>query len=371
MPPQQPLEDDDTYNSNSDVDFDPTAQLEDSSDTSSSDDDGPNRAATVERKRKRPTRTDTDGDVRMGEEGLDSGDEATIQAALKRKAKKRKAAGEDSDDEGGEGGLIKTRAQRRTEHKERRPLARTEGATADINTIWAKLSSAPVGRPPSSPPQQPSGTGANGATTVSSNITYSTEDTVTIKRVTKFAGELITEERTVPKSSAEAKLYLSEQAAKKGKRYDNEEREGATSTTVGGGVEADGLSRHVQDNEEKHESKSKLRRPLRRPSRFDPNPAGEVRSLPPELQLRWPRAPATTKFAKPTLGVRATKLNTVEKSRYDWAGFVDKEGIAEELDEYGRSKAGYLGRMDFLNQVEQRRDEEWRAAKAKGTKETS
>jgi len=116
-----------------------------------------------------------------------------------------------------------------------------------------------------------------------------------------------------------------------------------------------------------------LRRPLKRPSRFEPNPTGEVKGLPPHLQLSWPRTkrlvtaasdPAShSKHAPRVPG--ATKLNTVEKSRHDWAGFVDKAGIAEELDEHGKSKASYLGRKDFLNRTENIREDERREARMK------
>jgi hypothetical protein len=60
---------------------------------------------------------------------------------------------------------------------------------------------------------------------------------------------------------------------------------------------------------------------------------------------------------------KAQKLNVVEKSRYDWVGYVDKEGIADELDEHGRAKEAYLGRMEFLAGVEARKEEERRRAK--------
>ena len=49
----------------------------------------------------------------------------------------------------------------------------------------------------------------------------------------------------------------------------------------------------------------------------------------------------------------------------DWTGFVDKEGIADELDTHGKTKEAYLGRMQFLAGVEARREEERRNAKIK------
>lgn len=52
----------------------------------------------------------------------------------------------------------------------------------------------------------------------------------------------------------------------------------------------------------------------------------------------------------------APKLNTIEKSKMDWAGYVDREGIKEELDGAGKAKEGYLGRMDFLGRVDEMRE---------------
>ncbi|KAG4306549.1 hypothetical protein PORY_000537 [Pneumocystis oryctolagi] len=43
---------------------------------------------------------------------------------------------------------------------------------------------------------------------------------------------------------------------------------------------------------------------------------------------------------------KAVKLNTLEKSRLDWAKFVDKEGISEELKI--ASKDGYIDKQLFL-----------------------
>lgn len=117
-PPAMPLSDPEdlsdaekNYRESSDEDFNPTSAPADES-SSSSEDEAPEKPAKGKRKRKVPA---TDG--------LDSGDEATIEAAQKKKAKKHKG-GEDSDededdlmfsDDGGEGGLIKTRAQRKVE----------------------------------------------------------------------------------------------------------------------------------------------------------------------------------------------------------------------------------------------------------------
>jgi len=52
-----------------------------------------------------------------------------------------------------------------------------------------------------------------------------------------------------------------------------------------------------------------------------------------------------------------TKLTTLEKSRLDWAGYVDKAGIGDELDKQKKGGAGYLDRKDFLGRVEHRTNE--------------
>jgi len=63
------------------------------------------------------------------------------------------------------------------------------------------------------------------------------------------------------------------------------------------------------------------------------------------------------------VGKDAKKLNTVEKSAMDWAGFVDKEGIADELDAAGKAKGAYKARQEFLARVEYKKDEEARRAR--------
>jgi len=56
----------------------------------------------------------------------------------------------------------------------------------------------------------------------------------------------------------------------------------------------------------------------------------------------------------------------VQKSALDWKGYVTKEGLAEELEAYGRSKGGYLAREDFLGRAEMARVEAGRGARLKG-----
>ena len=138
------------------------------------------------------------------------------------------------------------------------------------------------------------------------------EDMITIKRTYVFAGETITEEKAVPKSSAEARLYLQNQ----------------------------------QKSPSAPLNHPPLRRPLKRKSRFEPNPEGIVKGLPANAN-------------------RGPKLNVVEKSKLDWAGYVDKEGMQDELKNAEKAKDGYLSRTDFLGRVEAKREDELRNARSK------
>ena len=103
------------YHSSSDEDFNPSALPAADDSSSSTSEDKVTLAITKssQRKRKRKAPSPTD---------FGSGDEATIQAARRWRNKKRRGDRADNDedillsnDEGGEGGLIKTRAQRRIE----------------------------------------------------------------------------------------------------------------------------------------------------------------------------------------------------------------------------------------------------------------
>jgi hypothetical protein len=156
------------------------------------------------------------------------------------------------------------------------------------------------------------------------------EEMIRIKRTYKFAGEMITEEKVVPKESAEAKIFLAEQDAEAAAAEDTENGK----VTV------------------------KLRRPLRKVSRFDPNPTGSIKKS-------WEKQ-QTTDTAGQEENLRGPKINTVEKSRLDWAAYVDQAGIQDELRVHSKAKEGFLGRMDFLDRVGAKREEERRNARLKG-----
>ncbi|KAF1844337.1 SWR1-complex protein 5 [Cucurbitaria berberidis CBS 394.84] len=334
------------YHESSDDDFNPeTAPVQE---VSSSEDEDDATAKPAQRKGKRKAPADED---------LDSGDEVTIQAARKKRAKKNKKGTKDTadedvilsdDDEGGEGGLIKTRAQRRVEKKERKPLARTDGATVDVDALWAQMTAVPL--QPLQPliPQEEAHVSKPEATITNVPPPIEEEEQVTVKKVYTFAGQDTTEEKQIPRSHLDK--YISD----------------GWKTPDAPPATAHPIEENAIDTEQP--AQSKIRRPLRRPTRFDPNPTGYVRALAPEHQLSWPRKGISTlrqaqenvpEFEVPKVRVeKAQKLNVVDKSRMDWSGFVDKEGIAEELDTHGKTKEAYLGRMEFLAGVEAKREEE-------------
>ncbi|KAI9675757.1 MAG: hypothetical protein M1817_001124 [Caeruleum heppii] len=323
-----PIEEDD-YHTSEDEDFDPTAPqpgAEAESSASEDEEDNPQSSkpgTSTKIKKRKGTATYDDDENGVDLDFENSGDEATIRRG---KRKRRGAEGPDDDDEGGEGGLIKTRAQRAQEGKGKKPLVDAKGATVDVDSLWASMTAATPVKPPSPTrgiPNQinrPNATHTTpDASTESSGREVSRDliehqaspsasqdpNMMKIKRTYKFAGETVTEEKLVPKDSAEARLYLESQ------------------------------------NQPALSGKPAVRRPKKRSSMFDPNPAGAANG-------------ASTSAG----ATKGPKLNTIEKSKLDWAGFVDKEGIAEELDDHSRAKDGYLGRMDFLGRVEANRAEE-------------
>src|SRR3954465_5100821 len=91
--------------------------------------------------------------------------------------------------------------------QERRPLARTEGATVNVDALWAQMSSAPLrSLYPDSTLQvqeqevvKPQDEAADGTTT--SMMVDSQEDLVSIQKVYTFAGQRTTEDKQVPRST--------------------------------------------------------------------------------------------------------------------------------------------------------------------------
>ena len=304
--------------------------------SSESDGDGQPAENAIESSRKR--RKTEKVQTKMITE-LDSGDEATIR---EQKKTRKKTKGEpetlvaDGDNES-EGWRARTRAMHAQEKDERRrnKLAPSKGSTIDVDKIWEEMNKPAALPPPYTETNSADPTQQLGEMDSSRNLNNHSGDsekenvpandrdeTITIKRTYKFAGEVHIEEKTVLKSSAEAQLWMSQQRPSKG------------STAM-----ADGKV---------------LNRPLRKISRFDPNFSNME-----AFKSSW--AAANAQEAKFT----APKLNVVEKSKMDWAEHVDTEGLKEELDMHAKAREGYLTRMDFLKEVEERKEAEARTARLK------
>lgn len=281
---------------------------------------------------------------------LDSGDEATIQER-KRAKRKAKQKGEDDEDANSDieehGWRARTRAMREKGEVEKKgsKLASVKGSTVDVDQMW-DIMNKPGGlddllNPPTalnredhndaSEEQKENLEPANawradlgkGNSGESQESLVGLNDMIMIDEIYEFAGEVHTRKKTVPRSSAEAKVWLSQTSH--------------------------------QNSDPRFAGHEPVQRPLRKISRFDPN----LNNLD-QFKKNWERQLADGKVS------RVQKLNTVEKSKMDWALHVDQEGLQDELSEHAKAKGGYLGRMDFLGQVEQRREEEARKIRIRG-----
>lgn len=370
MPPELPIDED--YASDEDSDFAPDAvPAEGASDASESEEESNDQPRATAQKRKRSTGGDdaataTAADSDDGFEN--SGDEAIIQKAKKRKKRAKQKDGAAAavaaaeDDEGGEGGLIKTRSMRAQEKAERKSHAITGPVTVDVDELWAKMTAAPVVPPKTDPEQlerekenqrRPSrgedlqeeekGSEARrGQENKGGNIIAEPPAMIKIKRTYNFAGKVHTEEKLVSRESAEAKLYLASLGA-----------EAAAATAAAA----------ADDAAEEAQPKSKPRKAFR--SIFEPIVEGLAAQHQQRADLNLGMA-ARLQLREQQAQAKAKKLNVVEKSRMDWAGYVDQEGIKDELELAGKSKDSYVHRQDFLARVEANREEEARRARVAG-----
>ncbi|TGJ82917.1 hypothetical protein E0Z10_g5849 [Xylaria hypoxylon] len=329
----EPIIDEDNYASEDDSDFAPNAAVaEDGSGSDSEPELDDNRPTGATPKRKR-----TDADTVEG--GFEnSGDETIIKKGRKRQRKAKRTDGDAEDDEGGEGGLVKTRRQRAQERAERQSHVVLGPVTVDVDDLWAQMTAAPL-IPANIVTEQDKGNlqpgyvsadeNADAAKTASSK----SNDTdplrmIKIKRTYNFAGKVHTEEKLVARDSAEAKLHLASQDPKL-------------------------VDTEIEDEQPKRNPRKAFR------SIFEPVIEGFAQRF--DLKLGM-----NTRLELREQQAKAKKLNVVEKSRMDWAGFVDKEGIKDDLELAGKSKESYVSRQDFLQRVEAKKEEEARRARVAG-----
>lgn len=323
---ETPAEDptlDEEYDEEADSDFNEPGS--NGSDISASSDEDERDGPKTELGRKKSTVKEPEGPYIS----LDSGDEATIgQQKPSKKRTKDKAEKTDSvdADESSEEWRAKTRSMKAQEKEERRQkkLANLKTSTIDVNQVWEQMN-----KPGPLPPLRIEGETENddpapkdGEVTLQPTaLPEKNQDMITIKRQYKFAGEIHTEEKTVHKSSAEAQLWLAQQQGRpKSPSADDTGRQ----------------------------------RPVRKVSRFDPNFSNMAAFKNQALMAANQEA------------FKGPRLNVVEKSKMDWASHVDAEGLKDELDKHAKTKEAYLSRMDFLGEVDQRREDEAREARLRG-----
>ena len=91
-----------------------------------------------------------------------------------------------------------------------------------------------------------------------------------------------------------------------------------------------------------------------------------VSATPKHTKKPGPRKPKTLLTPHPSTQ-KAKKLTTLDKSAIDWRTHVDQaqqsSGLKDELDA-NRRGGGYLEKVEFLQRVEQRKDEAFEANKS-------
>lgn len=167
-----------------------------------------------------------------------------------------------------------------------------------------------------------------------STLSDGPESMIMIKRTYNFAGKVHIEQKLVSRNSAEAKLYLASQK-------DSAPAEAQSDSPF-----------------------TKPKRPAKKARRSIFEPITEA--LPQRSDLYFGARKDSSALPGAAVMKDAKKLTTVEKSAMDWAGFVDKEGIADELDAAGKAKGAFRDRQEFLSRVESKREEEARRARLAG-----
>lgn len=251
------------------------------------------------------------------EDDSDAEEDSTQKKSKKSKTEEGPVDYTQYNDIQGEGGLIKTRSQRQQEMAKEKEFAladKQNNSTIDVDSVWESMketSAATSARKSTDAtvdtPKVSSTIVNSDSTSPSASVGSLKDEYITIKRVYNFAGKVTTEEKRVLESSAEGKAYIAQQ----------------------------------QQNTDDQERKK--------------------RSLPP-AKKRVGKRKKSTMMDELAKG-KAQKLNTLEKSRLDWLGYVDKEGIKDDLSQH--NKDGYLNKQDFLMRVEHRIDSDWKEGKKK------
>ncbi|ODV64048.1 BCNT domain-containing protein, partial [Ascoidea rubescens DSM 1968] len=229
------------------------------------------------------------------------------------------------------GGLIKTRHQRRLEQLELNgkkflSVSLDNGhGNENINLIWEQMNKSNSDRSKSLEEAQQN---AIGPTKKNNALKDGDNQMIKIKTSYEFAGETISEEKYVNTNSAEAKAYLNSIHSNLNSTSNKNNNNNKTRTF---------RKSNNENNSNNKESNIKIKKRIKRkrPSIID----------------------AIINNAK------LQKINTLEKSRLDWASFVDRNNIDNELKSH--NKDGYLSKQDFLHKVELNKDLQYKLANKK------
>ena len=220
----------------------------------------------------------------------------------------------------------------REKESEKRPLANSDGATIDVEALWKSMNTpnaAPIYPQPITEPAREIATTdlkndspnitvvpATEVPTPKPSMQGDPNEVITIQIATLTSGKLHHKPMLVKRSSPLAQCYLRTQQLPC--------------------------------------------RPLRRVSKWDPNPDGIIPAL---STISGGKGKKNEKSRSD--GLKMKKLTFVEKSHLDWVAHVAEMGDKEELEQAAKAKGGYLERADFLGRVEMNREEELRSARRK------
>ncbi|KAI8083543.1 bucentaur or craniofacial development-domain-containing protein [Thamnidium elegans] len=76
-----------------------------------------------------------------------------------------------------------------------------------------------------------------------------------------------------------------------------------------------------------------------------------VNAVKKRIQMKRPKSTLSSLVSQ--YNIKEPKMNTLDKSKLDWQGYVDREGIRDDL-KY-KNKDGYMEKVAFLQRVDDRR----------------
>ncbi|OUM55661.1 hypothetical protein BVG19_g5232 [[Candida] boidinii] len=336
-------DDDDDDDESEDEDYDPTKE----NDNENEDEKTPESATSNSNLKKKPS----------GKKGTD---EYIDDAELDKEIKNAKYDKIDT----GVGGLIKTRRQRELEqndpnfqkrHKKHHLHHHTSSSTKsnlDINAIWSELNSKEAKVETAAPVvpviNETNSTSSHNESSLNADKRPSNiePEKVRIERVYEFAGEIIKEEKWVDANSQEAKAHFNSIKMNENNKPVNTNLKINNSNNISSSTTTTPSSLPASSNG----------------SLKSPSKPVNINSLPPPgFVKRPPRRKRASLIDDVINGKSNAKLSTLEKSRLDWASYVDKQKISEELR--NANKGGYLETQDFLARVDSNRDQQFKEAR--------